>query len=65
MDVTGRRVRRREPLDSRVVRANPNVVSKANREIELDLGMRRVNLVLDQAIPCGLILCSARNTLVR
>ena len=33
----------------RVMRANPNVVSKANREIELDLGMRRVNLVLDQA----------------
>ncbi|MGH8076169.1 MAG: hypothetical protein ACREPE_02435, partial [Lysobacter sp.] len=33
----------------RVMRANPNVVSKANREIELDLGMRRVNLVLDKA----------------
>jgi hypothetical protein len=33
----------------RVMRANPDVVSKANGEIELDLGMRRVNLVLDKA----------------
>jgi hypothetical protein len=33
----------------RVMRANPNVVDKANHEIELDLGMRRVNLVLDKA----------------
>ena len=33
----------------RVMRANPNVVNKANHEIELDLGMRRINLVLDHA----------------